>query len=215
MRVTQALSQSLLHRLQPSVPVLGALCLALAVSGCATRTTLGEKPAAAKEDSAAVTPGSGAQTTSITPLQKFMWFFSPYRPDIQQGNFISEEMLAQLKVGQTRDQVRFLLGTPLLTDIFHADRWDYPFRLAKGSGETTTSRVVVFFKDGKVERFEGGNLPTEKEYIARIAGPMPVLKKNLDTPDNQPAPKSAPLPAGTDSASPAPIQVTPVIKNKE
>ena len=61
MRVTQALSQSLLHRLQPSVPVLGALCLALAVSGCATRTTLGEKPAAAKEDSAAVTPGSGVR----------------------------------------------------------------------------------------------------------------------------------------------------------
>ncbi|NRR31061.1 outer membrane protein assembly factor BamE [Oxalobacteraceae bacterium] len=204
MRVTQALSQSLLHRLQPSVPVLGALCLALAVSGCATRTTLGEKPAAAQQDSAAVTPGSGAQTTSITPLQKFMWFFSPYRPDIQQGNFISEEMLAQLKVGQTRDQVRFLLGTPLLTDIFHGERWDYPFRLAKGSGETTTSRVVVFFKDGKVERFEGGNLPTEKEYIARIAGPMPVMKKNLNAPDNQPAPKSAPLPAGTDSASPVP-----------
>ena len=52
--------------------------------------------------------------------------FSPYRPDIQQGNFVSQEMLAQLKVGQTREQVLFILGTPLLTDIFHADRWDYP-----------------------------------------------------------------------------------------
>ena len=106
-----------------------------------------------------------------------MWFFSPYRPDIQQGNFVSEEMLAQLKVGMTRDQVRFVLGTSLLTDIFHADRWDYPFRLARGSGETTSSRVVVFFdKEGKVARFEGGNLPTEKEYIDRIAGPSPFAK---------------------------------------
>jgi outer membrane protein assembly factor BamE len=67
--------------------------------------------------------------------------------------------------------VRFLLGTPLLMDMFHADRWDYPFYLARGNGELTTSRVTVYFKDDVVERFEGGNLPTEREYIARIAGP--------------------------------------------
>jgi outer membrane protein assembly factor BamE len=79
-------------------------------------------------------------------------------------------MLAQLQPGMTRDQVRFVLGTPLLTDIFHADRWDYLFRLAKSNGEVTTSGVTVFFKDNKMERFDGGNLPTEKEYIARIAG---------------------------------------------
>ena len=83
-------------------------------------------------------------------------------------------MLAQLQPGMTRDQVRFVLGTPLLTDIFHADRWDYTFRLAKGNGEVTTSGVTVFFKDDKMERFDGGNLPTEKEYIARIAGAVPA-----------------------------------------
>ena len=219
MRVTQALSQSLLHRLTQRAPRLtGAVCVALAavaVTGCASRTVLGEKPAAAQQESASVAPDSGAQTTSITPLQKFMWFFSPYRPDIQQGNFVSEEMLAQLKVGMTRDQVRFIFGTALLTDIFHADRWDYPFRLAKGNGEVTTSRVVVFFKDGKVDRFEGGNLPTEKEYIARIAGPAPVLKKDPNAPALQPAPSSAPLPAGNDNAAARPVEVTPVIKNKD
>ena len=202
MRVTPALSQSLLHRLTQRAPRLtGAVCVALAavaVTGCASRTVLGEKPAAAQHESASVAPDSGAQTTSITKLQKFMWFFSPYRPDIQQGNFVSEEMLAQLKIGMTRDQVRFIFGTALLTDIFHADRWDYPFRLAKGNGEVTTSRVVVFFKDGKVDRFEGGNLPTEKEYIARIAGPAPVIKKDPAAPVVQPPPQSAPLPAGID-----------------
>jgi outer membrane protein assembly factor BamE len=86
-------------------------------------------------------------------------------------------MLAQLKVGQTRDQVKFILGTPLLTDAFHANRWDYPFYLARGNGELTTARVTVYFKDDKVEKFDGGNLPTEKEYIARIAGPAKVLPK--------------------------------------
>ncbi|WP_317204109.1 outer membrane protein assembly factor BamE, partial [Janthinobacterium sp.] len=175
--------------MQFRTPLLaGLLCAALAVSGCAGRSVLGEKPAAAQSAAAAVVPASGAQTTDATSLQKFLWIFSPYRPVIQQGNFISEEMLAQLKVGMSREQVRFTLGTPLLTDMFHAERWDYPFRLAKGNGELTTSRVVVFFKDDKVARFEGGNLPTEKEYIARIAGPAPSAK----TPAAAPA---APAPA--------------------
>jgi outer membrane protein assembly factor BamE len=135
--------------------------------------------------SAPATPASaGAQTVTVTPLQKFFWIFSPYRPDIQQGNFISKEMLAQLQVGQSRDQVKFILGTPLLTDIFHQDRWDYPFYLARGNGELTSAKVVIFFKDDKVERFEGGNLPSEQEYIAQIAGPAKV-KVSKDAPKKE------------------------------
>ncbi|MEG2030328.1 MAG: outer membrane protein assembly factor BamE [Janthinobacterium sp.] len=184
------------------------VCVALTVSGCASRGILGEKPAITQKEGKEVVPENGAQTTTVTPLQKFMWFFSPYRPDIQQGNFISEEMLAQLKVGMTREQVRFILGTSLLTDIFHADRWDYPFRLAKGSGETTSSRVVVFFdKEGKVSRFEGGNLPTEKEYIDRIAGPSPFAKvAKADVPaasvPSPVAPSAVPVPADAAPAIP-------------
>ena len=178
MRVTPAVLPTLRHRISFRAPVVaGMVCIALMASGCASRGILGEKPAAAQKEGKELVPENGAQTTTITPLQKFMWFFSPYRPDIQQGNFVSEEMVSQLKEGMTRDQVRFILGTPLLTDLFHAERWDYPFRLARGSGETTSSRVVVFFdKEGKVARFEGGNLPTEKEYIDRIAGPSPFAK---------------------------------------
>ena len=215
MRVTQALSQSLLHRFTRRAPLLaGVVCVALAASGCATRTALGEKVSEVKEGSTPVLADNGAQTTTITKLQKFMWFFSPYRPTIQQGNFVSEEMLAQLKVGMTQDQVRFIFGTPLLTDPFHGQRWDYPFRLAKGNGEITTSRVIVYFADGKVERYEGGNLPTEKEYIARIAGPAPKVK-NPDAPEVKPSPTSAPLPAGTDSAAPKSIEVhTPPVKQE-
>ena len=178
MRVTPAVLPSLRHRISFRAPVVaGLVCVALMATGCASRGILGEKPAITQKEGQEVVPNQGAQTTTVTPLQKFMWFFSPYRPDIQQGNFVSEEMLAQLKEGMTRDQVRFILGTPLLADLFHADRWDYPFRLARGSGETTSSRVVVYFdKEGKVARFEGGNLPTEKEYIDRIAGPSPFAK---------------------------------------
>lgn len=192
MRVTQAkLPTKLQSKLQSplhSTPsrstgrlslLAGAVCVALAMTGCATKTTLGEKSTEVKDAGVTLDANKGAQTTTITQLQKFMWFFSPYRPDIQQGNFVSEEMLTQLKVGMTRDQVRFIFGTALLEDPFHGNRWDYPFRMAKGSGELTTSRVIVFFdKEGRVERWEGGNLPTEKEYIARIAGPAPQSKQD-------------------------------------
>lgn len=219
MRVTQALLQpqlqSLLHRslsrTARRAPLLaGVVCVALAAGGCASnKTTLGEKSTEVQDTGTTLDASKGAQTTTVTKLQKFMWFFSPYRPDIQQGNFVSEEMLAQLKVGMTRDQVRFIFGTALLTDPFHANRWDYAFRMAKGNGEITTSRVIVFFDDeGKVARWEGGNLPTEKEYIARIAGPAPKLKKDPNAPENKPSPTAPPLPTATDNAAPAPVGVT-------
>ena len=209
MRVTQALSQSLLHRFTPRLAGAGVVCVALALGGCASNTTLGEKSTDVKETGTTLDANKGAQTTTITQLQKFMWFFSPYRPDIQQGNFVSEEMLAQLKVGMTQDQVRFIFGTALLADPFHASRWDYAFRMAKGNGEITTSRVIVFFdKDSKVERWEGGNLPTEKEYIARIAGPAPKVKKNLDVPDAKPVGNTSPIPAGNDNAAASPVGIS-------
>lgn len=210
MRVTQAFSQSLLHRFTPVATAAVVACVALALGGCATKTTLGEKSSEVKEHEPTLDASQGAQTTTITRLQSFMWFFSPYRPDIQQGNFVSEEMLSQLKVGMTQDQVRFIFGTALLTDPFHGNRWDYAFRLAKGNGEITTSRVIVFFdKDGKVARWEGGNLPTEKEYIARIAGPARSAKKEAaeEAVLAKPAP-TAPLPSGLDKANAAPVEAT-------
>ncbi|PIV71723.1 MAG: outer membrane protein assembly factor BamE, partial [Rhodocyclales bacterium CG17_big_fil_post_rev_8_21_14_2_50_68_7] len=60
---------------------------------------------------------------------------SPYRIDVRQGNYITQEMVARLKPGMTRDQVRFVLGTPLVVDLFHAERWDYFYRFQPGSGQ--------------------------------------------------------------------------------
>jgi len=210
--VSRSTSPSMLHSLKRRVPfIVAAAGVALALGGCTSRTVLGplEGGRAAREPEVQVDAKQGAQTVQVTKMQKFMWFFSPYRPDIQQGNFVSKEMLAQLKTGMTRDQVRFVLGTPLLNDIFHADRWDYPFRLARGSGELTTSTVVVYFdKEGKVERFEGGDLPTEQEYIARIAGPIRKFQKDQKRDsENQPASSRAPLPGGQESGNRNPVEV--------
>ena len=80
---------------------------------------------------------------------------TPYKPDIQQGNYVSQDMIAQVKPGMTRDQVRFLLGTPLLTDIFHADRWDYVYWREAENGKRESRRVALFFNEGKLARIQG------------------------------------------------------------
>jgi len=165
------------NRFRARAALAGAVACTLALSGCASWRNQGvqantaPEAVAADASKSAAAANAGAHTTTVTRLQKFLWVFTPYRPDIQQGNFVSQEMLDQLKTGMTRDQVKFVLGSPLLTDVFHGDRWDYPFYLARGNGELTTSRVTVYFdKDNKVDHWDGAHLPTEKEYIARIAG---------------------------------------------
>lgn len=82
-------------------------------------------------------------------------YFSPYRMDVRQGNFVTQEMVAQLKPGLTRDQVRFILGSPLVADMFHADRWDYVYRFLPGRGEPQQRRLTVFFQDNKLTRVAG------------------------------------------------------------
>ena len=79
----------------------------------------------------------------------------PYRIEIQQGNFISQDMVAQLKPGMSKEQVRLALGTPLLTDIFHADRWDYVYWRERPGAKLEQRKLTVFFEDGKLMRLDG------------------------------------------------------------
>lgn len=80
---------------------------------------------------------------------------TPYKIEIQQGNFISQEMVAQLKPGMSKEQVRLALGTPLLTDIFHADRWDYVYLREKAGAKREQRKLTVFFEDGRLTRVDG------------------------------------------------------------
>lgn len=78
-----------------------------------------------------------------------------YRMDIQQGNRLEEDAVAQVEVGMSQSAVQFLLGTPMLADPFHADRWDYPYYLRRGRSEVADqSWVVIYFEDGRVTRVE-------------------------------------------------------------
>ena len=86
-------------------------------------------------------------------------FMAPYRIDIQQGNYITQEMVSQLKPGMSKEQVRYILGTPLLTDIFHAERWDYVYYLDRRGQPREDRRIAVFFQDGKLARLDGDVAP--------------------------------------------------------
>jgi outer membrane protein assembly factor BamE len=83
-----------------------------------------------------------------------------YRMDIQQGNFLEGKTVDQLQVGMTRSQVRYLLGTPMVPDLFDKDRWDYLYYFQHGRLHRPEQRhVIVYFKDDKVTTFERDNVP--------------------------------------------------------
>jgi len=110
-------------------------------------------------------------TTKVDDTQRTMMnsIFRPYVPDVIQGNFISSEQYAKLEVGMSREQVRQILGTPLLASYFHANRWDYVFEFKRlGEKISKERRVTVFFDGDKVTKFNGDALPTEVELVAEI-----------------------------------------------
>ena len=88
-------------------------------------------------------------------------WLKPYRTDIGQGNYISQSMVDQLRKGMTREQVRAVLGTPLLVDPFHANRWDYVFEIRRGDGRQERRRFWVIFEQEALASWEGDPLPTE------------------------------------------------------
>jgi outer membrane protein assembly factor BamE len=85
---------------------------------------------------------------------------TPYRIEIQQGNYISQEMVSQLKPGMTKEQVRFVLGTPMVTDIFHSDRWDYVYWRETPRGAREQRKLTVLFEQGQLARVDGDMTPS-------------------------------------------------------
>lgn len=148
--------------------------LASGLTGCASLNPFSKSKDVASDNANGAAPST--QGVQLIKEDRFLGILTPYRIDVQQGNFVSSEIMTQLRdgmkrpEGMTRDQVKFLLGTPLVTDVFHENRWDYDFRLRRGNGELITSHVTVFFKENKLEKVDGTLLPTEKDYITLIAG---------------------------------------------
>jgi len=123
---------------------------------------------------------------------------TPYSMAIVQGNVVTSEQLAALKVGMPRVQVQMVLGTPLLLSAFHGQRWDYTFTLKRQGVAPQERHVTVFFKDDQVERIEADPLPSEAEFVGSLRKPQEL-----------PAPKSLEASAEALAKFPAPAARNP------
>ena len=93
-----------------------------------------------------------------------------YRPTIQQGNVVKQEQVNELRPGMNKRQVKFLLGTPMLNDVFHANRWDYIYTIGRGSRPDEIQRLTVFFQDDRLIRVAGDIRPqpeSEREEVKK------------------------------------------------
>jgi outer membrane protein assembly factor BamE len=137
---------------------------------------------------------------------------TPYKVEVVQGNFISSEQVEALRPGMSRQQVRDILGTPLLTSVFHADRWDYVFTLKRQGVEPQARKLAVFFKGSVLDRFEGDTMPSEAEFVATLdkkvrTGKLPVLEASDATLSKFQGP---PASAAAPSAEPPPANYPPL-----
>ncbi|MBI5460722.1 MAG: outer membrane protein assembly factor BamE [Gammaproteobacteria bacterium] len=98
-----------------------------------------------------------------------------HRIDVQQGNVITQENIDQLKPGMTKRQVRFTLGSPMIADTFHPDRWDYVYRMEPGKGEIEQKRVSLRFKDDALIGIEGDYRPTPQPALAAASKPSTTV----------------------------------------
>jgi outer membrane protein assembly factor BamE len=99
-----------------------------------------------------------------------------YIPEVVQGNFISREQKEFLKLGMSRQQVREVLGTPLVASVFHDQRWDYVFTIRRQGVPPQSFSVSVWFKGDELERIVGDDLPSETEFVTKLVAQKPNLK---------------------------------------
>ncbi len=140
---------------------------------------------------------------SLQRTDSFLGFITPYRIDIVQGNVISKEQAALLKPGLTRLQVRDLLGTPLVTDPFHASRWDYIFTLRRPGAEEQRRSVVVQFDGDVVKAVTVPDLPSERDFVASISRIKDPRAPKLELSDDER--KALPPPAKREAVVPEPV----------
>jgi outer membrane protein assembly factor BamE len=102
-------------------------------------------------------------------------FHLVHKIDIQQGNVVTQEMVDQLRPGMTRAQVQFVMGSPMVVDTFHQERWDYIYRFKPGYGEVEHEHVSVYFEEDKLARISGSIAPTEGVEVTKASRQTTVV----------------------------------------
>jgi outer membrane protein assembly factor BamE len=135
----------------------------------------------------------------------FLGFITPYRVEVVQGNVLTAEQVALVKPGMSRAQVRDILGSPLLADAFHVDRWDYVFTIRRQGTAPQQRKAVVLFENERMVSIDAPDMPSERDFVNSIdtAKSRKVPKLALSTQEladlpkrPAPAPVATPAPAG-------------------
>jgi outer membrane protein assembly factor BamE len=113
--------------------------------------------------------GCSTMTAPFDTWIPYVSQFGVYRIDINQGNFLSQDMVDKLKEGQTKQQVRLVLGTPLIASVFRENRWDYTYEFRRNGRVETHRQFTVYFKDDLLTRWEGDELPKSVQELNRVA----------------------------------------------
>lgn len=120
--------------------------------------------------------------------------FTPHKIEIRQGNLVLSEMRAKLRLGMSRSQVKAALGTPLVSDALHANRWDYVYRLEQDSKLIEQQRMTVYFDGDVLTRIDDGTMPPLPASSA-LADPIPVVAEPVPAESVPDVPSIAPLAA--------------------
>lgn len=146
--------------------------------------------------------------------QNLLGLITPYRIEIVQGNVVTREQAAAVRAGMNRAQVRDILGSPLLTDVFHADRWDYIFTIRRSGAEPQRRSLTAYFDGERLQRLDAPqDLPSEKDFVssisnAKVPDKLPVLeltpeqRRALPVPQRSETPTAAAAPTGATRAYP-------------
>ncbi|WP_457321221.1 outer membrane protein assembly factor BamE [Roseateles sp. P5_E11] len=153
--------------------------------------------------------------------EKVLGLLTPYRVEVVQGNVLTKEMVARVKPGMPKAQVRDLLGSPLLTDVFHEARWDYVFTIRRQGAAPQQRLVVALFDGDKLKSLDvPDDLPAENDFVAAIntfkpSSKNPKLELSEAERDALPPPKKSTEAAPTAAAEgPAPGRTYPPLDAK-
>jgi outer membrane protein assembly factor BamE len=161
-----------------------------------------------------------AGCSAVTPSGGFLGLITPYRVEVVQGNVVTQEQVARVKIGMSRAQVRDILGSPLLADVFHADRWDYIFTIRRQGAAPQRHSIVALFDGERLTSLDtGGELPGEEAFVASIDTARPPSKApTLVLTDEQlqalKVPPKPPAAAAQSPAAPAAARTYPPLESR-
>ena len=126
---------------------------------------------------ALVLPLALAACSSVSDASRSaMHKLTPYKVEVVQGNVVTKEQVQALQPGMSRQQIREILGSPLMTSVFHSDRWEYVFTMKRQGVAEQTRKLTVFFQGDSFVRAQGDEMPSEEEFIASLSKPKGKLK---------------------------------------